>query len=72
MKPIFWCFVLGHKWGEPSRSEFGDGVDVAENCARCGATGQWNTTQGSGKPEPTRPGWQEVRNAPTRQGGTKV
>lgn len=64
MKLIFWCFVFGHKWVETSRSEFGDGVDVSEDCTRCGAIGQWNTTQGSGKPEPTRPSWQEVKNAP--------
>ena len=63
MKPIFWCFLWKHLWRETGRSPFGDGVDVSEKCNRCGAEGNWNTTQGTGKPEPSRPSWQDVKNA---------
>lgn len=63
MKPIVWCFVLGHKWVESGRTEFRDGIDVSGECTRCDAAGTWNTTQGTGKPEPKRPTWDEVKNA---------
>ncbi len=66
MLPIVWCFVLGHSWVESGRTEFRDGVDVSEKCVRCETEGNWNTTQGTGRPEPTRPSWKEVMDARRR------